>query len=235
MHKIWLQEKSSYAILHVYSLPNISRLLSEFSRLWTVLLKSCLSQYWYWFKLTMRDRRTTNSFKRKLFGQSTADDDDFVPIEKSEDDVRVHPLSAFRKYWEIVTICLVIYTVLVLPFRAAFYLDFYEELDRHHNLFQQLQVRSYVELDLVYDLVSVERFPDCNIREALQWRMNELDLPTIAISIHLSNDFKSKRGLRKLLSSFLHTYLRWYHVSESSELWVVWSWRSKAKDTWGKM
>jgi hypothetical protein len=35
----------------------------------------------------------------------------------SEKDVRVHPLSSFRKYWEIVTILLVIYTVLVLPFR----------------------------------------------------------------------------------------------------------------------
>ncbi len=59
---------------------------------------------------------------------------------ETEIKVGVHPLSAFRKYWEIATILLVIYTVLVLPFRAAFYLDYYRDLDERHNLFQQLQV-----------------------------------------------------------------------------------------------
>ena len=85
-------------------------------------------------------RRSTNSFKRKLFGQSEADADNLTPAVKTDDDVRIHPLSAFRKYWEIVTIVLVVYTVLILPFRAAFYLDFYKDLDHGHNLFQQLQV-----------------------------------------------------------------------------------------------
>jgi hypothetical protein len=39
--------------------------------------------------------------------------------------VRVHPLSNFRRYWDLATIALTLYTVLVLPFRAAFYWDYY--------------------------------------------------------------------------------------------------------------
>ena len=71
---------------------------------------------------------------------SSAEDDELEPAPKTGNDVRVHPLSAFRKYWEITTILLVVYTVLVLPFRAAFYLDFYKDLEHSHNIIQQLQV-----------------------------------------------------------------------------------------------
>ena len=86
-------------------------------------------------------RRSTNSFRRKLFGQATGEAAEEVTEQTTEDSVRVHPLSAFRRYWDIIVILLVLYTILVLPFRAAFYLDYYHDLDEHHNLLQQLQVR----------------------------------------------------------------------------------------------
>ena len=35
---------------------------------------------------------------------------------------------------------LVAFTVIVLPFRAAFISEFYRQLDMHHHLWQQLQV-----------------------------------------------------------------------------------------------
>ena len=88
-------------------------------------------------------RRSTNSFRRKLFGQPNDSDGEPVTRLVSAASVRVHPHSTFRKYWEIATILLVIYTVFVLPFRAAFYLDYYKELETRHHLIQQLQVTKY--------------------------------------------------------------------------------------------
>lgn len=35
-----------------------------------------------------------------------------------------------------------IYTLLVLPFRAAFYWEYYRDLEMHHNVIEQLEVRS---------------------------------------------------------------------------------------------
>jgi len=87
-------------------------------------------------------RRSTNSFRTKLFGQAKR-----VPGEEIIDDVgmeynsvRVHPLSNFRRYWDLAAIALTIHTVLVLPFRAAFYWDYYRELEAHHTILEQLQV-----------------------------------------------------------------------------------------------
>ena len=37
---------------------------------------------------------------------------------------------------------LVAYTVVVLPFRAAFFWEYYHQLDMYHHLWQQLQVLS---------------------------------------------------------------------------------------------
>lgn len=52
-----------------------------------------------------------------MFGSAWGEEEEAAVAISGPSDVRVHPLSAFRKYWEIVTILLVIYTVLVLPFR----------------------------------------------------------------------------------------------------------------------
>ena len=147
-------------------------------------------------------RRSTTSFKRKLFGQ--ADGAEVTPdlvSQHTEDTVRVHPLSRFRNGWDSTTLgeqsvlpdhifpklcqptlslcqttrskqrnapahaavsremallygslsnlslgltpvhaVLVAFTVVVLPFRAAFISEFYRQLDMHHHLWQQLQV-----------------------------------------------------------------------------------------------
>ena len=73
--------------------------------------------------------RRTNSFRTKLFGQSKrAAGDEIVntlPDAHQRNSVRVHPLSSFRRYWDLTTIALTMYTVLVLPFRAAFFWDYY--------------------------------------------------------------------------------------------------------------
>ena len=94
-------------------------------------------------------RRSTTSFRRKLFGQPTNTDDEAVAVTFTEggDRVAVHPLSSFRKYWEIATILLVVYTVVVLPFRAAFYVDYYRDLEEEHNLISQLEVLRLPQTD----------------------------------------------------------------------------------------
>ena len=39
-------------------------------------------------------------------------------------------------------IILTMWTLLVLPFRAAFYWEYYRELEMHHNVIQQLEARA---------------------------------------------------------------------------------------------
>ena len=39
-------------------------------------------------------------------------------------------------------IFLTMWTLLVLPFRAAFYWEYYRELEMHHNIVQQLEARA---------------------------------------------------------------------------------------------
>ena len=39
-------------------------------------------------------------------------------------------------------IVLTMWTLLVLPFRAAFYWEYYRELEMHHNVVQQLEARA---------------------------------------------------------------------------------------------
>ena len=43
-------------------------------------------------------------------------------------------------------IVLTMWTLLVLPFRAAFYWEYYRELEMHHNVVQQLEARSATHL-----------------------------------------------------------------------------------------
>lgn len=50
-----------------------------------------------------------------------------------------------RRNWDITAIALTIYTLLVLPFRAAFYWEYYRDLEMHHNVIEQLEVHSTLE------------------------------------------------------------------------------------------
>jgi hypothetical protein len=85
-------------------------------------------------------RRSTNSFRRKLFGQAFEEEvEDMVDV-RSVHQVRIHPLSVFRFYWDLVIVVVVIYAVIMLPLRAAFYWDYYRDLGHHHNLFEQIRV-----------------------------------------------------------------------------------------------
>ncbi len=68
------------------------------------------------------------------------------------DSVRVHPLSNFRRYWDLTAIAFTIHTILVLPFRAAFFWDYYRELEAHHTIWEQLQVMKLKVPQLAADL-----------------------------------------------------------------------------------
>ena len=87
-------------------------------------------------------RRSTASFRRKLFGheQQEGYDDNIITQDQSKDHVRVHPLSAFKRYWDLAIVIMVAYTVVVLPVRCAFSWDYYHALDAGHNIFHQLAV-----------------------------------------------------------------------------------------------
>ena len=47
-------------------------------------------------------------------------------------------------------IVLTMWTLLVLPFRAAFYWEYYRELEMHHNVVQQLEARAHTLFVLHY-------------------------------------------------------------------------------------
>ena len=61
----------------------------------------------------------------------------------SIDYVRIHPLSSFKRYWDLAIVVMVAYTVVALPVRCAFSWDYYHALDAGHNLFHQLAVRCH--------------------------------------------------------------------------------------------
>ena len=67
-------------------------------------------------------------------------EEDIISHDSSPDIVRVHPLSHFKRYWDMAIVCMVAYTVVVLPVRCAFSWDYYHQLDAGHNLFHQLAV-----------------------------------------------------------------------------------------------
>ena len=64
-------------------------------------------------------RRSSESFRKKLFGQARDEAAEEIIQANTERHVRVHPLSSFRWWWDMTTIVLVAYTVVVLPFRGA--------------------------------------------------------------------------------------------------------------------
>ncbi|KAK9806501.1 hypothetical protein WJX73_004260 [Symbiochloris irregularis] len=99
-----------------------------------------------------RLRRSTNSFRKKLFGQDRDENAEEIITQQSSNNVWIHPLSKFRDGWDTTTLILVVYTVLVLPFRAAFFFDYYKDLEHDHNLFLQLQADWMLSTDLLTDL-----------------------------------------------------------------------------------
>lgn len=78
-----------------------------------------------------------------MFGheQQAGFEDNIITQDQSKDNVRVHPLSAFKRYWDLAIVVMVAYTVVVLPVRCAFSWDYYHALDAGHNIFHQLAVR----------------------------------------------------------------------------------------------
>ncbi|CAL8463290.1 g2824 [Coccomyxa elongata] len=99
-------------------------------------------------------RRSTNSFRTTLFGQvkRVPGEEIIDAVSTATDRVRVHSLSSFRRYWDLTAIALTIHTVLVLPFRAAFFWDYYRELEAHHTILEQLQVDWMLATELFIDL-----------------------------------------------------------------------------------
>lgn len=90
-------------------------------------------------------RRSTASFRKKLFGheQQEGYEDNIITQDMSVDYVRIHPLSSFKRYWDLAIVIMVAYTVVALPVRCAFSWDYYHALDAGHNLFHQLAVRCH--------------------------------------------------------------------------------------------
>ncbi|CAL5223621.1 g6162 [Coccomyxa viridis] len=78
------------------------------------------------------------------------EEDDFIR-EAATEGVRVHPLSLFRRNWDLTAIALTIYTLLVLPFRAAFYWEYYRDLEMHHSIIEQLEVDWMLLIELLID------------------------------------------------------------------------------------
>ncbi|KAL0040935.1 hypothetical protein WJX79_010523 [Trebouxia sp. C0005] len=99
-------------------------------------------------------RRSTASFRKKLFGheQQAGFEDNIITQDQSKHNVRVHPLSAFKRYWDLAIVFMVAYTVVVLPVRCAFSWDYYHALDAGHNIFHQLAVDWTLATDLLIDL-----------------------------------------------------------------------------------
>lgn len=90
-------------------------------------------------------RRSTASFRKKLFGheQQEGYEDNIITQDMSVNYVRIHPLSSFKRYWDLAIVVMVAYTVVALPVRCAFSWDYYHALDAGHNLFHQLAVRCF--------------------------------------------------------------------------------------------
>ena len=100
--------------------------------------------HWPQYERITLCRRSTASFRKKLFGHEKQEDyeEDIIARDSGSTNVRVHPLSHFKRYWDMAIVCMVAYTIVVLPVRCAFSWDYYHQLDAGHNLFHQLAVGS---------------------------------------------------------------------------------------------
>lgn len=103
-------------------------------------------------------RRSTASFRKKLFGHEQPEgyEDNIITQDLSVNNVRVHPLSAFKRYWDLAIVIMVAYTVVVLPVRCALSWDYYHALDAGHNIFHQLAVRlSLLALFMLFCIIAI--------------------------------------------------------------------------------
>ncbi|DBB03995.1 TPA: SCF ubiquitin ligase complex subunit [Trebouxia sp. C0004] len=180
-------------------------------------------------------RRSTASFRRKLFGheQQAGFEDNIISQDQSMHNVRVHPLSAFKRYWDLAIVVMVAYTVVVLPVRCAFSWDYYHALDAGHNIFHQLAslvmgrnlvaqnyLRGWFTLDLVssfpIDLVLFGKRSDL-------WRLPRL-LKVIRV-LHNKTLAKAAHDIKrlKILSDISQFDAQILKLTTYVFLWIHWN------------
>ncbi|KAK9819773.1 hypothetical protein WJX72_002193 [[Myrmecia] bisecta] len=97
-------------------------------------------------------RRRTDSFRRKLFGVPQGQGVELTEESVNVDSVRVHPLSHFRRYWDACIILMVIYSVVVLPVRAAFWHDYWAHLPHVNSIWGQIREDWWLIVEIFIDL-----------------------------------------------------------------------------------
>lgn len=132
-------------------------------------------------------RRSTASFRKKLFGheQQEGYEDNIITQDMSVDYVRIHPLSSFKRYWDLAIVIMVAYTVVALPVRCAFSWDYYHALDAGHNLFHQLAVRYHAVSVLLYHAAA---FLCCTLFTVIH-RCRQCSLPAMPSTMRLERLF----------------------------------------------
>ncbi|KAK9863077.1 hypothetical protein WJX84_002556 [Apatococcus fuscideae] len=100
-------------------------------------------------------RQGTELFSQQLFGTPHGISTEHLETAKSPEAVRIHPLSLFRKYWDFVVIICVIFSVVVLPFRAAFYWDYWDHGNNRGLLFHQIRDDWWIGPELIIDFVFI--------------------------------------------------------------------------------
>ncbi|KAK3249980.1 hypothetical protein CYMTET_40621 [Cymbomonas tetramitiformis] len=85
---------------------------------------------------------------KKLFGTAASDMvEEDIPAKLAK--YVVHPTSVLRRNWDSVAFCLVVYTVIVLPVRTAF---FWEKMGEQSEESQQLHWDFWLGMDVTMDL-----------------------------------------------------------------------------------
>ena len=82
-----------------------------------------------------------------------------------------------RRNWDLTAIALTIYTLLVLPFRAAFYWEYYQDLEMHHSIIEQLEVSRWPQNHMQSTRMCLRLFSFYTISAATwqQWRWLQVD------------------------------------------------------------
>ncbi|KAK9836780.1 hypothetical protein WJX74_007908 [Apatococcus lobatus] len=100
-------------------------------------------------------REGSDVFAQQLFGSPKTTSTDHYEPAKALKTVRIHPLSLFRKYWDFAVIICVVFSVIVLPFRAAFYWDTWDHGTNHGILFHQIREDWWIGPELLIDIVFI--------------------------------------------------------------------------------
>ncbi len=100
----------------------------------------------YTLTMPLLGRQGSDVFAEQLFGSPRGPTHEQIETAKTTKTVRIHPLSMFRKYWDFAVIICVIFSVIVLPFRAAFYWDVWDHGNNHGLLFIQIRVGLFYKI-----------------------------------------------------------------------------------------